>query len=217
MLNCTIDRCEYGIYVSKSDCEVRNTNITNCTYYGVHGLITLFDYNNVWNNGVNLESGTLPGLHDISVDPLYVNPTAGDYRLSTGSPCIETGDPNPFLVDPDGTRGDIGYSYYQGPTDVDDESGLPSDFALAQNYPNPFNPSTRIAFTLPHRTDTKLEVFSVLGTRVRVLLNQPLSGGDHVAEWDGLADDGTRAATGVYFYRLQADDVIATRKMVLLK
>ncbi|MBI5266015.1 MAG: right-handed parallel beta-helix repeat-containing protein [candidate division Zixibacteria bacterium] len=217
LLNCTIDRCEYGVFMQSVDCEIRNTIISNCHSYGVHGAVSQFDWNNVWNNGVNYEEGAVPGLHDVSVNPLYVDDVNHDYRLQPGSPCINMGDPNPYLNDPDSTRGDIGYWYYQLPTAVGDEESLPTGFALDQNYPNPFNPSTHISFVLPRRARVRLDVINAVGGTVRSLIDAPLSAGRQVIEWDGLTDQGTRAASGVYFYRLVADDFVSTRKMVLIK
>ena len=95
--------------------------------------------------------------------------------------------------------------------------GLPSGFELNQNYPNPFNPSTTISFVLPVAADVRLEVFNLLGQRVRLLHDGPLPLGYHTVEWDGRSDPGNEVASGVYFYRLGRDDVSLTKKMVLLK
>jgi len=217
LLNCTIDKCEFGVLIQSPDCEIRNTIITNCTTYGILGNVSQLDFNNVWNNGVNYEEGAKPGLHDISVDPLYVDAASHDYRLQPGSPCINAGDPNPYLVDPDSTRGDIGYWYFQMPTDVGDETNLPVGFALDQNYPNPFNPNTHISFVLPHRAQVRLEVLNILGAVVRSLVDSPLPAGQHTVNWDGQTDQGFRTASGIYFYRLTADDFVSSRKMVMLK
>lgn len=98
--------------------------------------------------------------------------------------------------------------------DVDDDPfGLPHRFALHQNYPNPFNPSTTIEFDLARRSDVRLEVFNVLGRRVNTLIDGNLPAGNHRSEFAG---DNT-LASGVYFYRLEAGDEVATRKMVLLR
>ena len=67
-------------------------------------------YNDVWNNNPNY--GGSSGFGDISLDPLFADPTAGDYSLQSTSPCIDAGNPDPLYMDPDGTRNDIGASYY---------------------------------------------------------------------------------------------------------
>jgi predicted outer membrane repeat protein len=67
------------------------------------------DYNNVWSNtGGDYGGSTVPGSHDISADPRYVDPASGDYGLALHSPCLDAGDPDPICADPDGSPADIG-------------------------------------------------------------------------------------------------------------
>jgi hypothetical protein len=96
-------------------------------------------------------------------------------------------------------------------------SSLPKVFTLSQNYPNPFNPTTEIAFDLPVRTHVTLIVYNVLGRRVTTLVNEPLSAGHYVADWDGRSSGGIQVASGIYFYRLHTESFIQTKKMILLK
>ncbi|MEW5994848.1 MAG: S8 family serine peptidase, partial [Candidatus Zixiibacteriota bacterium] len=80
-------------------------------------------------------------------------------------------------------------------TDVDDnDTELPHGFTLAQNYPNPFNPTTSISFTLSAPSDTRLEIYNVLGRRVTTLVNGPLPAGRHVVVWDGVDGAGKAVA-----------------------
>ncbi len=104
-------------------------------------------------------------------------------------------------------------------TDVDDADGsqLPRDFALGQNYPNPFNPTTVIKFALPRASDVRIELFDITGRLVRTLANAPMAAGTHSVTFDGRSSSGNQLATGVYFYRLQADSFVATKKMLLMK
>ncbi len=94
---------------------------------------------------------------------------------------------------------------------------LPSTFELEQNYPNPFNPRTNIQFYLPRPAQVKLDVFDILGRKVATLVNDRISNGIHTLTWDGQNDSGQPAASGVYFYRLQAGEHVQSRKMILLK
>lgn len=106
------------------------------------------------------------------------------------------------------------------PTDVSsgsDNSVMPTRFALDQNYPNPFNPTTVIRYALPSRSHVTIEVFNVLGQRVRTLLEGDKPAGYYTATWDGSDSRGKGVASGIYFYRIKAGDFIATKKMVLLK
>ncbi|MEW5795166.1 MAG: Ig-like domain-containing protein [Candidatus Zixiibacteriota bacterium] len=94
---------------------------------------------------------------------------------------------------------------------------LPTGYSLEQNYPNPFNPSTVIEFSVPVTGYARLEIFNVLGASVAVVFDGQALAGEHKIVWDGKASDGTPTASGVYFYRLTADNYTETRKMMLLK
>jgi len=94
---------------------------------------------------------------------------------------------------------------------------LPATFSLEQNTPNPFNPNTKINFTLPEQTNIKIEVFDILGKRIRTLTNQSWDAGNHQIEWDGTNAAGELVAGNVYLYRLSTKDFVQTRKMILLK
>ena len=102
-------------------------------------------------------------------------------------------------------------------TGVGDEPLRPVAFTLEQNYPNPFNPTTRIAFNLRRPAVVQLEIFNVIGQRVRTLVAEPLPAGRHTVTWDGRDARGGRVASGVYFYRLKAGDETRTRRMLLLE
>ena len=103
--------------------------------------------------------------------------------------------------------------------DVDDEQGsiLPYKFELSQNYPNPFNPVTTIEYSLPERSDVKIDIFNILGQKVKTLVNKDQVAGTYSVDWDGTDNDGQKIATGIYLYRIQTDHFIKTKKMLLLK
>jgi len=96
------------------------------------------------------------------------------------------------------------------------EGGLPG-LALAQNSPNPFNPSTEIRFTLAQSGRVNLRVFDAAGRLVRTLVDGDLPADTHAVHWDGRADDGGRAAAGVYLYRLETPEGVRSRSMVMVK
>jgi hypothetical protein len=104
-------------------------------------------------------------------------------------------------------------------SDVEDDEGSvpPEDFVLRQNYPNPFNSSTLIIYNLPKHAHVTVEIFNVLGQRIRSLVDDEQSVGSYVIEWDGRSDDGHELGTGVYFYRVAAGDQVEVKKMLLLK
>jgi dienelactone hydrolase len=105
-------------------------------------------------------------------------------------------------------------------TDVKDETenrGGPSEFALSQNYPNPFNPTTKIEFTLAKSGFVTLQIYDILGRKVRTLVSEHLSSGYKSVLWDGKNDDEKDVASGVYFYQLKVGDLSQPKKMLLLK
>lgn len=100
----------------------------------------------------------------------------------------------------------------------DEQPGrMPTEFVLNQNWPNPFNPSTSIEFGVPTATHVVVSVYNVLGARVAVLVDQLLPAGYHSAVWNGAVANGGSAASGIYFYRIETDQFVSVRKMVLLK
>ncbi len=99
----------------------------------------------------------------------------------------------------------------------DDQNSVPSQYALNQNYPNPFNPSTEISFDLPKSAYVSLVIFNMLGQEVARPLTQVMSAGTHQVNWRGCNEQGDALASGVYLYRLTADNFSATRKLVLVR
>ncbi len=103
-------------------------------------------------------------------------------------------------------------------TDVTDvDNSLPGDFSVEQNYPNPFNPQTTIGFSLPRSAIVTIDIYNLLGERVRMLVSRTMPPGRHAVVWDGRDDNGGEVSSGVYFYRIQADDFSATKKMLLMR
>ncbi len=95
---------------------------------------------------------------------------------------------------------------------VDNYSSKPSKFYLEQNYPNPFNPATVINFSVPGSSNVKLTVYNSLGQEIAVLLSSYLKKGAYTAKFNGSG-----LSSGIYFYRLEANGRITTKKMILLK
>ena len=101
---------------------------------------------------------------------------------------------------------------------VDPDDQLPMVFSLAQNYPNPFNPTTKISYALPKTTAVKLQIFNLLGQRVRVLIeNNRQPAGTYTIEWDGKDDLGRAVSSGMYYYRIEAGEFVKSHKMIMLK
>lgn len=97
------------------------------------------------------------------------------------------------------------------------QAGLPATVELAQNYPNPFNPATTIRFALPQAQQTRLVIYNILGQAVKELVNENLPAGQYELIWNGKYQNGQQAASGIYFYVLEAGKLKLTRRMVLSK
>lgn len=94
---------------------------------------------------------------------------------------------------------------------------LPTEFTLSQNVPNPFNPSTQVSFALPTAAKVNLSIYNVLGQHVKTLVDTDMRAGYQTVTWDGTDNTGHTVASGVYFYKLNAGDFTATKKMLMLK
>jgi hypothetical protein len=94
---------------------------------------------------------------------------------------------------------------------------LPTSYALHNNYPNPFNPVTNILYDIPELTDVKLEIFNVMGQRVRTLAEGKHEAGRYQIVWNATNDIGESLSSGMYIYRIQAGDFVSVKKLVLMK
>jgi len=111
-------------------------------------------------------------------------------------------------------------SEWMGVSAISEQVGVPvpEKFDLGQNYPNPFNPTTTIEFRLNKAAKVNLTVYNALGQEVKVLVNnQSQKAGSYSVTWDGRDQAGNFVASGIYFYRLNADNLTMSKKMLMLK
>jgi hypothetical protein len=92
---------------------------------------------------------------------------------------------------------------------------IPSEFAV-RNYPNPFNPKTRIALSLPEASDWSVKIYNIAGQLVNDYTGTADAGLVEVV-WDGTDRNGNTVASGIYFYKAEAGNYTATKKMMLMK
>jgi len=92
-----------------------------------------------------------------------------------------------------------------------------NNYNLSQNNPNPFSSSTWINYTLPKAGKTTLSIYNVRGELVRILQNGHQQSGKHSVQWNAVNDNGNPVKSGIYFYRLQAEDFVETKKMFMIK
>ena len=94
---------------------------------------------------------------------------------------------------------------------------VPEQYALHYNYPNPFNPVTTMLYDLPEAGHTRLIIYDLLGRQIKTLVDEPMDAGYYHMQWDGRNSQGKMGGGGIYFYQIQTNDFIRTRKMLLLK
>lgn len=97
-------------------------------------------------------------------------------------------------------------------TSIDDETSLPTEYALDQNYPNPFNPVTNFRFKIPESGLTSFKIYNLLGQEVAVILEDFMNPGSYDVQFDA-----TGLASGIYLYRIRVNDYSASKKMILMK
>ncbi len=158
---------------------------------------------------------------------IYASAMGYVQRLPGGNTIIGWGATNPTLteVTPDGhvalelsfPAGVYSYRSFRFPwrstaAGVRAAAVIPRSFAVEQNYPNPFNPATVIGYSIPEARNVSLQVLDILGRRVATLASGRQEAGFHTARFDG-----TGMASGVYFYRLEAGNDVAVKRMLLVK
>jgi len=104
----------------------------------------------------------------------------------------------------------------QGLRAVAEAAELPREFALYPARPNLFRTATNIRFDVPRAAPVDIEIFDLQGRRVRTLVRGPQAAGVHEAVWNQTNDTGTRAAPGVYLYRMIAGEFRSQRKLVVV-
>ncbi len=108
-----------------------------------------------------------------------------------------------FVVKPNTAITGIGY---------DEPNAFPSEYTLKQNYPNPFNPATQIEFSIPTNSFVTLKVYNMAGKEISTLVNDTRDRGTY-----RISFDGSKLASGTYFYSLTTADHSETKKMILVK
>jgi hypothetical protein len=106
-----------------------------------------------------------------------------------------------------------GVNGFPGTTSVENKDAkLPQAFSLSQNYPNPFNPTTVISYQLPTTSNVSLKVYNLLGQEAATLFEGVRQAGTYQATFDG-----SKLASGVYLYRMTANNFVETKKLVLVR
>ena len=192
-----------GVYCSGSNPTFTNSILWNSMTDEIHlisGSVTA-SYSDVL--------GGWTGQGNINTEPLFCDPSTGDYYLAQNSPCIGAGE--------NGSSNIGAYGAGCSPILTIASEVLPETYALHQNYPNPFNPITTLRYDLPEDSHVNITVYDMLGRVVKTMVNQPQNAGFRFIIWDATNDFGKPISAGIYLYKIQAGEYISTKKMVLLK
>jgi hypothetical protein len=147
------------------------------------------------------------GVTNISLDPQFCNPAAGDFHLWNYTPCVS---------EMCGQVGALGIGCFE-PSDVRPGGAAPT-LLLGAARPNPFTQTTSIAYSVPATGERALlQVYDPSGRLVRTLVDGREAPGAHVAAWDGADERGERLPSGIYYYQLSTGAEQATRRMILLR
>jgi photosystem II stability/assembly factor-like uncharacterized protein len=165
-------------------------------YSAQNGLIVrTTDGGTTWNSQI---SGIAQWLNGVTFIDANTGTAVGDY----GTILRTTNGGTTWILQSEGTTGIKGNNY----------NNLQNIFELDQNYPNPFNPNTTITFQIPSTTYVTLKVYDLLGKEVGTLVNEELHKGNYKKVFDGSA-----LSSGMYLYKLQANDFVQTKKFLLVK
>ena len=121
----------------------------------------------------------------------------------------------PSTESSDRVNGGTSFSYTvsgNSVTEIEDKTNLPSQMELNQNFPNPFNPTTKIEYQLSKTSDVSLRVFDLLGREISNLVNERKEAGKYQ-----IMFDGSKLGSGIYLYKLTAENISITKKMLLIK
>lgn len=97
------------------------------------------------------------------------------------------------------------------------ESLIPQKFTISQNYPNPFNPITYIQYTVPHFDFIKIDIINISGQIIKTIVKSSHQPGNYEIMWNGTNQNGISVPSGIYFYKMDTDEFVFVRKLVLLK
>jgi len=177
-------------------------------------------------------TGGYEGPGNIDDDPMFTDPSTGvgngfdglnaDWTLAVGSPCIDTGHPNPIYNDEDGSRNDMGAYGGTGYVTVDNDNNeiIPATTSSVSVHPNPFNPQTNISLQLTDQDKIhpiELSVYNLKGQLIKTLFDNTMINEGQAFIWDGTDNNKNSMPSGIYFARLKTRSGSVTAKMLMIK
>ncbi len=189
-----IELASFDIEVNENSAVLHWTTATETNNFG-------FEIERGQDNSPLTKIGFMPG-HQTTADPHAYE--FFDSNLTTGRYYYRL-----KQIDLDG-------SFHYSPI-VEAAIGVPKTFKLGKNFPNPFNLETIIKFQIPTPSEVTLEIFNLIGQRVRTLIHEHKPAGYYQVIWDGRDMSGNTVAAGLYLYQLKAGNFNGIRKMAIIK
>lgn len=101
--------------------------------------------------------------------------------------------------------------------DTNENQQVVQSFKLMRNFPNPFNPATTIEYQIPKTAKVSVRIYNISGQLVKEIFNETQDKGVHRVTWDGTSRNNQHVASGIYIYTVKSDDLILSKKMILLR
>ena len=217
LLNCTAYRNGAENFKISAFIRVTSTlTVKNCV--SVDGKVSLANFaiqqTNGWNGPFVITPDDFAGVDTTGIrgprKPDGSLPDVQFVHLAAGSDLINAGTDVgiPFI----GSAPDLGAFEFGNVSGVVPSHRTAASFALEQNFPNPFNPSTTITYRMPAKGRVVMRVFDILGTEITTLVDGVRDAGEYHVQFDG-----STLSSGIYFYQVQTDAALQTKKMMLLK
>lgn len=169
------------------------------------GVDIFYSWNQGYSSGVRLDADSfktvfLPWMMSMMLDSVYAN---GQWR---GIPSPQASQLMINIL-----------SWFGSYVKVTRENLSGADkFSLSANHPNPFNSQTMFRVTLPRKCHVTIEIYNILGQRIKTVLDFEMPAGNQFIRWDGKDDAGQTVSTGIYFYRIRAGKFFGVHKMLFL-
>lgn len=213
IINCGLDEVDFG-FVAPGENGIQTFTISNFGNSELNGSIETPSNFEVMLTAPTTRDGQRPSMNftiPANQAKTYYLVFSPDEEIDyEGTMEITSNDPNMATI----TVPVQGQGY---PLDAGDEGVTPYVTELRGNFPNPFNPETTISFSLAEKSSVRIDIYNVLGQRVRTLVNDTMDAGMHQVVWNGRNQNDHAVSSGIYFMKMKGGRFTFTQKMILLK
>lgn len=204
----TIDTLDFEMAYTHAQLKIQLRNVPESVFndWRWWGINTTGEYPWIYQTYAEIQSDT----------SYYFRVCDGDWYIAApylGDDYVASIEDTTIIVTDSESEYELIIAYHNENTNLlEADNYLPTEFIVKQNYPNPFNPLTNFEFGLPRRSHVILEVYTISGEKVATLIDGQMSAGMHYIPWNAA-----HLASGMYIFRLRADQKTDTKKMLLIK